>query len=1145
MFYDGGGLIGEPAAIGPLGIVRPGVAEEYARYRGGVTDRRDPDDDLPLTFLILVGYYCTMSQINWLHLSDLHTGMTAQSWLWQRFEKGFLEDLKLRHEKSGPWDFILFTGDLVRTGSPSEFQKFDEILDTLYSHLRSLGSDPKLITLPGNHDLVRPKNLNSTVLALNAFQSNIELQQDFWGDDEAKYRSAVNAMFEPYRAWRQASVAAGRHSTPVKEGLIVGDASYIAESNGVTAKCVTLNSTWLQLTAGEFKSRLVVHPLQLISSLPEAPDSWLQPADLTIIATHQPVDWLTAEAQQAWKSEIYPTDRFDFHAFGHMHVADTKRYSRGGGGLRRELQAASLFGLEQTDAGVERLQGYSAMRFDREENRSRLTIWPRRLFDVGDDEKKIKADVSQDLDEDNKFSFPLDRNPSALSPPRKQLSPVDSFRPREEDTRRFKLENIEVILPLDAAHRAVRQAEQKAGRDAWDGKGKAFWLSSEWGLGEESFIGTISSHLGGQARCYELSIAEFSNKDSFLDQVRLTYGMSFEEICDRIQSDNGSILILADAPLRSPSTPSCNALATEIESLVYMTRDYLDEARFIITTRTAPASPSLPVVELKALDEPDIRSYVAARRPSETSLTTAPTIERLYQMTSGHPGSIDAALKQLNVVSLNELVRANTDLGTGLPTIQAPAALPAMLAQLRAEGPVGQRSYELLQSLSLFPSGEQLDRIRHIDHAKPFFPPHATALLDRHLIEAVTYSELGDNSTSNNARLLRVPRPVRDYIRTNLKPNESERLDRRTIELYFGSDWKQGLSKSSVAAGIVNNPLAPPHELHNCATILLRSLFRNKDAGNVVDLEASIRLTIAFISQMSSSGHYRSALSLCEDLLPILRSGNAQNIPFVETQRAKCLRMTGRGIEAQTLYLSIDTSSLPKAIRQEIALGLALSYNSGGRGPEARVAAERAVKINPQTTSALHARIVLAELDPPGPNRDAKLDALMQKAKARKSTILVNNIKLFKAERGTMPERQALLRDVVDSSRSSGDFYNRFRALLNLAETRTKGELISDSDQLGLIMAYHFFHNERLRHSFDRIHNILWTIFDDDGDLLNTLSLFRHSSFIWRLAGLNEEEQKYVDILRLKFESIIGSNLPMIGRERKYFLTRLQAITEA
>src|SRR5215207_372548 len=93
---------------------------------------------------------------SFLHLTDLHQGMASQSWLWPNVEEEFFRDLEKIHEAAGPWDLLLFTGDLTQRGSRAEFEELNKTLGRLYDELARLGSTPILLAVPGNHDLVRP-----------------------------------------------------------------------------------------------------------------------------------------------------------------------------------------------------------------------------------------------------------------------------------------------------------------------------------------------------------------------------------------------------------------------------------------------------------------------------------------------------------------------------------------------------------------------------------------------------------------------------------------------------------------------------------------------------------------------------------------------------------------------------------------------------------------------------------------------------------------------------------------------------------------------------------------------------------------------------------------------------------------------------
>ncbi len=93
---------------------------------------------------------------NWLHLTDLHRGMSQQSYLWQNIRQIFFNDLSQLHEECGPWDLVIFTGDLTQRGGKEEFEQVDELLEELWEKLQQLGSSPYLLAVPGNHDMSVP-----------------------------------------------------------------------------------------------------------------------------------------------------------------------------------------------------------------------------------------------------------------------------------------------------------------------------------------------------------------------------------------------------------------------------------------------------------------------------------------------------------------------------------------------------------------------------------------------------------------------------------------------------------------------------------------------------------------------------------------------------------------------------------------------------------------------------------------------------------------------------------------------------------------------------------------------------------------------------------------------------------------------------
>jgi predicted MPP superfamily phosphohydrolase len=176
-----------------------------------------------------------MTWFRWLHLTDLHCGMSADPWLWPNISENFFEDLNDIHQKCGPFDAIFFSGDLVQQGSYEEYKSFDEILRKLYAHLNRLGSNPCLLTIPGNHDLVRPASSNPALHEVLAWSDHSAVPKEFWEGRSSATRRLIQASFRNYMRWYN------NHSFPrpvnFRQGLLPGDFAASVEKEIYVLAC--------------------------------------------------------------------------------------------------------------------------------------------------------------------------------------------------------------------------------------------------------------------------------------------------------------------------------------------------------------------------------------------------------------------------------------------------------------------------------------------------------------------------------------------------------------------------------------------------------------------------------------------------------------------------------------------------------------------------------------------------------------------------------------------------------------------------------------------------------------------------------------------------------------------------------------------
>jgi hypothetical protein len=308
---------------------------------------------------------------SWLHLTDFHCGESDQDWLWPNMREEFFRDLERVYHKTGPWDLILFTGDLTNRGTAEEFKRFDQELAKLRQRLKALapapGADPVFLAVPGNHDLIRPQAREPVVKHLTSWGADGDVIEDFWTNRACEYRQVIETAFADYSRWwgdKTAGVLAFR------PGLLPGDFSATIEKDGARLGILGLNTAFLQLADGNHRGRLALHTRQFHGACGGSGPEWTRSHHACLLLTHHPPTWLDAGSQRQLDGEITSYGRFALHLFGHAHETALSTLTEDGAETRRRFQARSLFGLAyyqeiregQSETKQDRSHGYAAAR---------------------------------------------------------------------------------------------------------------------------------------------------------------------------------------------------------------------------------------------------------------------------------------------------------------------------------------------------------------------------------------------------------------------------------------------------------------------------------------------------------------------------------------------------------------------------------------------------------------------------------------------------------------------------------------------------------------------------------------------------------------------------------------------------------------
>ncbi|WP_437311084.1 SUMF1/EgtB/PvdO family nonheme iron enzyme [Sorangium sp. So ce388] len=416
-----------------------------------------------------------MTTFNWLHFTDLHRGMGSQKGWWSDWEHKLFEDLRGRHSYAGPWDVVLFTGDLTDRGTKDQFQQLDTFLTRLWSLFDQLqpGRPIALLAVPGNHDLQRPDPERNP--ADKDFESELELLAEwtrperakirhrFWNEPTGRLRTIVHRAFSDYQAWWDARRAAMPAWVTVHAGIVPGDFAATVEKDGAKIGILGLNSAFLQLAGGDYKGRLALDHRQFDKACGKSGPEWAREHHFCLLLTHHPTDWLCTEAQGELGRILH--GQFAMHLYGHMHETGYRTLSIGGGAPARYWQGLSLFGEETWEGGeADRRFGYAIGKVALKGNEGELRLWPRRAPRPDGGQWKFVPDHDHcQLDESShnatcpetiklhrelvaKVAAPVVTAPASLPAPDEPVPTPESKVASSRDSRRFRV----LLLATDA-----------------------------------------------------------------------------------------------------------------------------------------------------------------------------------------------------------------------------------------------------------------------------------------------------------------------------------------------------------------------------------------------------------------------------------------------------------------------------------------------------------------------------------------------------------------------------------------------------------------------------------------------------------------------------------------------------------------------
>lgn len=1109
--------------------------------------------------------------ISWLHLTDLHLGLDGSSWLWPKVKRDFYKDMQRMSEQAGVPDVIFFTGDLTQSGSKAEFDKLTRELEEFWKLLAKLGGSPVFCPVPGNHDLVRPSSETAATRAIKKlWESDPELRKQFWSDAQCEYRNVINQIFQNYTYWLSTLQIPMLSCTT---GILPGDYSAVLSKADIRLGIVGLNTTFLQIAKGDYRGKLEIHVSQLNAVCGGDPVRWISDQTASVLLTHQPPSWLNGESLAHFRQEIDPPGRFLAQFCGHQHEPEAYEYSEAGAVPRRLRQGPSIFGLESWESTqpAQRTHGYSIGQFQFEPYECIERMWPRiairgrhgglnlcpdHTYSLTEEDcvlTNIDLEVENGISGSGSITAPtslptkeaISETPIAQAP---SILELIEQPPNEQKSRTTLATCPRLALLPEPQHRYVRQDEQSQLEHELR-KTRCAWLIADWGTGKVGFLAACLDRFKGASPnidVFHLRCDEASDIDTFEALFTQQFALTMQVFCNLAEALPLCFLILDDIHPELCKGSNISRLVTIVQAMI----DYCPSLSIILCSRVRPEVFQFTIIQIQALEAPDVRIYLQHHSEATEELRDPDTIEKLHEYSEGLPMHLDRMVRGLRVSSLSSVLEAALRRTTNAEETseETSIALVHSVSELsRSADKRTRRSFRMLKVLSVLPYGETLETLNHYLPTEPFFLENAIQLADLALLDTIPLVQFIPKVSESTPKVLRVPRQVRDYISSITSEEERMEIIAAGAEKFFGRQWRDGKIKlrnlPSEFRDYVNSGAG------NEFAIIHHIIATGRDQGDRVAVNKGIRLGIHYLKFLDSRHRFRDLVVVAGAILRIVDSDHhPKEWSHVALMHGRGLRMIGKNEEAQQ-YLrdawEIGEEYFSENEKASLWLNTALNEEKLQHKDEGVLAAREVLKyVKEQSPEALHAQTIITGLTSTSEEKIRRLSELEKHTRDQGYTNLADTISMEKADLTSSDAIKLQHYDKILGNKERG--YNQVLAIVLKTMTlqaQNKQADISLSDLSRLSFAYTYLYAQRLSGIFDLCHEALWSILEIRGDTAQLLRLFRHASFLWRIRGEEEKETKYLKrIPQTKVQSQESPVFRAIVVEVKYYFRRFKIL---
>ena len=255
--------------------------------------------------------------------------------------------------------FLLLSGDIANTGSPTEYSIAKDFVNQITSKLIESGIPCDVVAIPGNHDLNLRGENDTRPFILDSLGKFLATDIDFSG---SKFDSVISVQNDFFQFESEIS---GRQAVTNADKLYY---RRIFERDGRTILFHCFNTAWLSRRNEQQAKLFLPQQLYNFTTPPNV--------DVSVALFHHPYNWIEANNYKLLKDFV--ESQADVVLTGHEHDADVVRHEAITGGSLDYLMAPAFDDPDIPLNGFQML----TVDFDREDQKATIFSWESSRFEV-------------------------------------------------------------------------------------------------------------------------------------------------------------------------------------------------------------------------------------------------------------------------------------------------------------------------------------------------------------------------------------------------------------------------------------------------------------------------------------------------------------------------------------------------------------------------------------------------------------------------------------------------------------------------------------------------------------------------------------------------------------------------------------------